>query len=203
MPDNIQNSMDKIEFIIPTYNRTELLFTTVCSIISQTNPNWTIHIVGDNIPEPNLDRLKSFLNFINDDRIKLTNLPERYNDWGHTPRNYGVEHATSEWVIMTGEDNYYCPEFVDQMLQQCNGQHFVYCDMVHNWMNKEYIPIKSKLESNLHDMLSGIDDDKIILSLFLSGSGYFGKDNHVFLPIIIAFFFTLLSSMADVLTVPF
>ena len=144
--------MDKIEFIIPTYNRTELLFTTVCSIISQTNPNWTIHIVGDNIPEPNLDRLKSFLNFINDDRIKLTNLPERYNDWGHTPRNYGVEHATSEWVIMTGEDNYYCPEFVDQMLQQCNGQHFVYCDMVHNWMNKEYIPIKSKLELGFIDI---------------------------------------------------
>jgi hypothetical protein len=108
--------------------------------------------VGDNIPEPNLDRLNSFLNLINDDRIKLTNLPERYNDWGHTPRNYGVEHATSEWVIMTGEDNYYCPEFVDQMLQVCKGQHFVYCDMVHNWMNKEYIPIKSKLELGFIDI---------------------------------------------------
>jgi glycosyltransferase involved in cell wall biosynthesis len=142
----------KIEFIIPTYNRTELLFTIVCSILAQTNHNWTIHIVGDNIPEPNLQRLKSFLNVINDDRIKLTNLPDRYNDWGHTPRNYGVEHATSEWVIMTGEDNYYCPEFVDQMLQQCNGQHFVYCDMVHNWINKEYVPIKAKLELGFIDI---------------------------------------------------
>ena len=108
--------------------------------------------MGDNIPQNNLDRLNSFLNVINDDRIKFTNLPDRYNDWGHTPRNYGVEHATSEWVIMTGEDNYYCPEFVEEMLQQSNGQHFVYCDMVHNWMNKEYIPIKSKLELGFIDI---------------------------------------------------
>lgn len=135
-----------IQFIIPTYNRTELLFTIVCSILSQTNPNWTIHIVGDNIPQTNLDRLKSFLNVINDDRIKFTNLPERYNDWGHTPRNYGMEHSTSEWTIMTGEDNYYCPEFVNEMLKVSDGSHFVYCDMVHNWVNKEYVGINTALQ---------------------------------------------------------
>jgi len=135
-----------IEFIIPTYNRTELLFTIVCSILSQTNQNWTIHIVGDNIPQTNLDRLNSFLNMIDDDRIKFTNLRNRYNDWGHTPRNYGVEHSTSEWVVMTGEDNYYCPEFVDQMLQVSKGQDFVYCNMVHNWINKEYIGINTLLQ---------------------------------------------------------
>ena len=135
-----------IQFIIPTYKRTEHLFTIVSSILSQTNPNWTIHIVGDNIPQPNLDRLKSFLNLINDDRIKFTNLPERYNDWGHTPRNYGLEQSTSEWVIMTGEDNYYVPEFVNEMLQVSEGQDFIYCDMVHNWSNKEYVGINTAVE---------------------------------------------------------
>jgi hypothetical protein len=124
----------------------------VSSILAQTNQNWNIHIVGDNIPEPNLQRLKSFLNVINDDRIKLTNLPDRYNDWGHTPRNIGLGLATSEWVIMTGEDNYYCPEFVDLMLQGSNGQHLVYCNMVHNWVNKEYVPIKTKLELGFIDI---------------------------------------------------
>jgi hypothetical protein len=102
--------------------------------------------VGDNIPQTNLDRLNSFLNMIDDDRIKFTNLRNRYNDWGHTPRNYGVEHSTSEWVVMTGEDNYYCPEFVDQMLQVSKGQDFVYCNMVHNWINKEYIGINTLLQ---------------------------------------------------------
>jgi hypothetical protein len=83
---------------------------------------------------------------INDDRIKFTNLPVRYNDWGHTPRNYGVEHSTSEWVVMTGEDNYYCPEFVNEMLQVSDGKDFVYCNMVHNWSNKEYIGINTLLQ---------------------------------------------------------
>jgi hypothetical protein len=32
------------------------------------------------------------------------------------------------------------------MLKESTNQHFVYCDLLHNWINKEYIPIKSKLE---------------------------------------------------------
>ena len=135
-----------IEFVIPTYNRTEHLFTIVCSLLAQTNPNWKIHIVGDNIPNDNLERLHSFLNLINDDRIKFTNLPDRYNDWGHTPRNYGVEHATEEWMIMTGEDNYYVPTFVDNMLRMGKDKHFVFCLMVHNWTDDNYIPIDCKVE---------------------------------------------------------
>lgn len=135
-----------IEFVIPTYNRTELLFTIVCSILAQTNPNWKIHIVGDDIPQENLDRLNSFLNLIDDDRIKFTNLRNRYNDWGHTPRNYGVEHATEEWTIMTGEDNYYVPTFVENMLNMGKDKHFVFCLMVHNWVDDNYIPIDCKVE---------------------------------------------------------
>lgn len=143
----------KIEFIIPTYERTELLFTMVCSILAQTNPNWTIHIVGDQIPQPNLDRLKSFLNHLKDDRIKLTNLEQRHNDWGHTPRQYGVDNATSEWVVMTGEDNYYTPVFVDEVLKVITPRvHFIYTDMVHNWINKQYYPIKTQVEFGKIDM---------------------------------------------------
>jgi hypothetical protein len=56
-----------------------------------------------------------------------------------------VDKSTEEWVIMTGEDNYYVPEFVNSMLVEGKNQHFVYCDMVHNWINQEYIPIKTKL----------------------------------------------------------
>jgi len=135
-----------IEFIIPTYNRINHLMTIVCSLMAQSNPNWKAHIVGDCISNDNLEKVHSFLNMINDSRIRFTNLPERHNDWGHPPRQYGLDNATEEWVIMTGEDNYYVPEFVDLMLSESEHQHFVYCDLLHNWINKEYIPIKSVLE---------------------------------------------------------
>ena len=135
-----------IEFVIPTYSRTEHLFTIVCSLLSQSNPNWKAHIVGDCVPNDNLERIHSFLNVINDDRIKFTNLPDRYNDWGHTPRNYGLEHSTEEWTIMTGEDNYYVPTFVDNMLKMSKDKHFIFCQMVHNWVDDNYIPINCKVE---------------------------------------------------------
>jgi glycosyltransferase involved in cell wall biosynthesis len=140
-----------IEFIIPTYTRVNHLITIVGSLMAQSNPNWKAHIVADCPPDEIQDAMKTIVEFFNDDRIKLTILPERYNDWGHTPRQYGLDNAKQEWVIMTGEDNYYVPEFVDIMLGESKNQHFVYCNMVHNWINKEYIPIQSQLQ------LGGID----------------------------------------------
>jgi glycosyltransferase involved in cell wall biosynthesis len=136
----------KIEFIIPTYSRINHLVTIIGSLMAQSNPNWTAHVVADCPPDEIQDAMRTIVEFFNDDRIKLTILPERHNDWGHTPRQYGLDNATEEWVVMTGEDNYYVPEFVDIMLKESINQHFVYCDMVHNWINKEYIPILSKLQ---------------------------------------------------------
>jgi glycosyltransferase involved in cell wall biosynthesis len=136
----------KIEFIRPTYARVNHLITIIGSLMAQSNPNWTAHVVADCPPEEIQDAMKTIVEFFNDDRIKLTILPERKNDWGHTPRQYGLDNATEEWVVMTGEDNYYVPHFVDIMLEESKNQHFVYCDMVHNWTNKQYIPILSKLQ---------------------------------------------------------
>jgi glycosyltransferase involved in cell wall biosynthesis len=136
----------KIEFIIPTHSRTDLLMTCISSIVGQTNPNWKIHIVADGPTDEVKEKLSAIAGYYeNESRIRWTILDERHNDWGHTPRNIGLEQATEEWVVMTGEDNYYCPEFVNEMLQVSKEQHFVYCNMVHNWVNKEYVGISTAL----------------------------------------------------------
>ncbi len=141
----------KIEFIIPSYNRPEKLMCTISSIVAQTNPNWKLHIIDDNSPEINkIKKVEEF--FKDDDRIKWTYLNRNYGNWGHHSRQIGMDESTEEWVIMTGDDNYYVPEFVDIMLSESEHQHFVYCDMVHNWINKEYIPIKSKLQLGAIDV---------------------------------------------------
>lgn len=132
----------KIEFVIPTYSRTEHLMCIISSIKAQRTNRWKIHVVADCPPEGTLDKIMEF--YKDDDRIKFTILPERYNDWGHTPRNYGLEHATEDWVVMTGEDNYYTPVFVDNMLDAALGNpnsHFIFCNMIHNWTDFQYIPV--------------------------------------------------------------
>ena len=177
-----------IEFIIPTYSRTNHLFTIVCSLLSQTNPNWKAHIVGDCVRNDTLERIHSFLNMINDDRIRFTNLPVRYNDWGHTPRNYGLKESTEEWTVMTGEDNYYVPTFVDNMLRLGNKQHFVYCSMVHNYVNDNYIFINGELKYGKIDigcyMFKTIMGNKIKLDTTLEQADWkFVVDFHAKYPL--------------------
>lgn len=137
----------KIEFIIPTYNRPNHLKTIVCSLLAQTNENWTAHIVGDCVDNNMLEEIHKFLNHINDGRIRFSNLPVQYNNWGHTPRNYGLENAMEEWVVMTGEDNYYVPTFVDNFLSVVKDDvNFVFCNMVHNWSADNYITVNCGIE---------------------------------------------------------
>jgi glycosyltransferase involved in cell wall biosynthesis len=134
--------MSKIEFIIPTYNRPNQLMTVISSIFSQRDDRWKIHVVADGL----YDGFQKVKDYFNDDRIKFSVLDNPGRDWGHTPRNYGLEHATEDWVVMSGDDNYYMPVFVDHFLDITNkgGVHFVYCDMIHNWVNFEYYYIKSQ-----------------------------------------------------------
>ena len=40
-------------------------------------------------------------------RLNSSKIDGPHNDWGHTARNYGLEHASQDWVVMTGDDNYY------------------------------------------------------------------------------------------------
>ena len=140
-----------IEFIIPTYNRPHHLMCTISSIMAQRSDKWKIHVVADCPPEGSMDKIMEY--FKGDERIKFTILPERFNDWGHTPRNYGLQHATEEWVLMTGEDNYYTPVFVDHFLNAVEpSTHFVYCDMIHNWTNYQYLHIKCKPKLGMIDV---------------------------------------------------
>lgn len=144
----------KIEFIIPTYSRHHHLKALICSLLAQTNPNWVAHIIADHSPLDINEKNIKFLHLINDDRIKFTRLKERHNDWGHTPRNYGIEHAKEDWVIMTGEDNYYVPIFVDEFLKEASNPEnkFIYCDMVHNLNSDAYMPVKTKMELGYIDL---------------------------------------------------
>jgi glycosyltransferase involved in cell wall biosynthesis len=123
--------------------------TCISSIVAQTSDKWSIHVVAD-CPPPEVQlKLAEIATFYEPlkDKIKFSILEKRYNDWGHTPRNYGLQMATEEWVVMTGEDNYYTPVFVSEMLKVATpSTHFVYCDMVHNWTAHQYIPIKCEID---------------------------------------------------------
>ena len=56
-----------------------------------------------------------------------------------------LEMAKEEWVVMSGDDNYYMPLFVEEFLEagKNHGVHFVYCNLIHNWVYNLYIALIS------------------------------------------------------------
>ena len=144
----------KLEFIIPTYERTNHLIALLGSLMAQTNPNWVAHVIADG-PQPEIiTKLNDIIRFFNDQRIKLTVLDKNYGDWGHTPRNIGLDMAEEEWIVMTGEDNYYVPTFVEEFLLAAQNPttQFIYSDMLHNLTNNTYLPIKTKIQMGWIDI---------------------------------------------------
>ena len=124
----------------------------ISSIKAQTNPNWKIHVVAD-CPPSKVELSKVVEYFKDDSRIRFTILSKRSNDWGHTPRNFGLTFSKEEWVVMTGEDNYYTPIFVEEFLKEADKEtNFVFCNMVTNYNNNQYAPMRCRIELGYIDI---------------------------------------------------
>jgi hypothetical protein len=108
----------------------------LASLVAQTNPDWGAHVVIDNHEdEDNVKLVESF----NDPRIRWSKMDKRYNDWGHTPREYGKQKSEAKYIIMTGDDNYYTPNFIQEISVLCNVEvGMVYWDMVHSHYKYAY-----------------------------------------------------------------
>jgi GT2 family glycosyltransferase len=117
----------KVEFIIPTYNRYNELRVILSSIVAQTNNNWCATVIIDD--ETIWDILP-----IEHPQIKYTCTGKRYNDWGHTPREMGKQNSIADYIIMTGDDNYYAPVLVDNIIKIAEeNPALIYWDMIHNY----------------------------------------------------------------------
>ena len=125
-----------VEFIIPTYNRHEPLICMLASLTAQTDADWSAHVVIDDTES---ERISDIVKSFNDPRIYCTFMNKRYNDWGHTLRERGKQMSDAQYIIMTGDDNYYTPNFVAELrTATANSPGFIYWDMVHSHYNYEY-----------------------------------------------------------------
>lgn len=125
-----------VELIIPTYSRPDLLKCMLYSLVSQVNPNWGATVVIDN---PDDNKITDLIKSINDDRIRRIRTDKRYNDWGHTPREIGKQLSSADYIIMTGDDNYYTPNFIQELhIASITKPGVIYWDMVHSHYDYSY-----------------------------------------------------------------
>jgi glycosyltransferase involved in cell wall biosynthesis len=125
-----------VEIIIPTYYRPEKLKCMLASLIAQTDGDWGAHVLIDNPEDEEICRL---VDEFRDPRIRWTKMPQRYNDWGHTPREIGKQQSEADYVIMSGDDNYYIPILVEEIRRASNDRPgMIYWDMVHSHYRYSY-----------------------------------------------------------------
>lgn len=161
-----------IEFIIPTWKRPENLKVILQSLVVQTNPNWLAHVIIDGMTNEYF-QVKNI--YQDENRIRFSHIEGPHNDWGHTGRNYGLDKAIEEWIVMSGDDNYYAPTFVENFLHHAvNQTDFVFCNMVHDMKRDDYQPIPCKIQLGWIDIGNFMSRKSVIGDLRIDPKDYNG-----------------------------
>jgi glycosyltransferase involved in cell wall biosynthesis len=92
--------------VMPHYDQViphDRFIRAVSCIKAQSYPLWELLIYHDG-PVSNHE-LKQFVERLGDKRIKFTATETRFNDWGHSLRQLGIEAARGDYIFNTNSDN--------------------------------------------------------------------------------------------------
>lgn len=91
--------MPKVSVIVPTYNRKEYLSETILSILNQTFQDFELIIVDNFSNYDFFAHIKSFKS------EKIIPLQNRNNGIIAINRNFGIKHATGEYIAFCDDDD--------------------------------------------------------------------------------------------------
>jgi hypothetical protein len=104
----------------------------------QTDSRWNLHIVHDGLaPIEIMQMLGEYQNNGKmDPRINFFCSEKRYQQFGHPNRRQVLNKLSAEkddYVLMTNDDNYYVPKYVEYMLAQASRSiGVISCNTVHS-----------------------------------------------------------------------
>jgi glycosyltransferase involved in cell wall biosynthesis len=122
-----------LSIVCVAYKRPQLLKVLIESLLAQTVQDFELLIMHDG-PDPQISEILETYCLAHPGKIKSYFSEERYNDYGHTLRDIGIQLVSAPLLLLTNDDNYYVPTFVENMLNSIatNDLDIVYCDMVHS-----------------------------------------------------------------------
>lgn len=148
--------MKKIRIIAVTYAHTTELEVFIGSLLLQTCRDWTLEVWHDG--EPPVDVEAIMQRYESDERVVLRWSESRMGLWGHPNRKAGLDGlqcSEGDYILITNADNYYTPNFVEDMLGMCGSDvGIVFCDTIHSHLRWGYH--RSKLREGGLDMGCGI-----------------------------------------------
>ncbi|MBI4268457.1 glycosyltransferase family 2 protein [Candidatus Uhrbacteria bacterium] len=100
--------MTQISIIIPTYQEGRVISKTIQSILAQTFQDFEIIIVDDGSTDDTEDQVRPFF-----DRVRYFKRPHIGNQ---PTRNFGLQEASGEYVIVCDADIHMRPDCLEKML---------------------------------------------------------------------------------------
>jgi GT2 family glycosyltransferase len=145
-----------LHIICTAYQRLLPLRILVTSLQLQTDPRWKLYVIHDG-PAP--DEMVIYMReYEEDKRITFIETPSVNGSFGHPNRDLQLRKLPfnhSDYLLITNDDNYYVPKFVEMMLRVCTSRvGLVFCDTLHSYL--EYRVLQSQLRIDYIDMGSFI-----------------------------------------------
>lgn len=124
----------KIKVICVAYDRPIELGILIGCFQLQTDPNWELYIIYDGpVPRWYKDLIKKHQK---DKRINFYNSEKRTQCFGHPNRRAMLKklrYTEGDYLLMTNDDNYYVPRFIEFMLSVCGDKTgMAYCNTIHS-----------------------------------------------------------------------
>lgn len=99
----------RLSIIVVSYKQPIALQCLLSSLACQVLQNFEVLVYHDG-PDPEtkavVERFEQ-----SSDRFRYHETARRYNDWGHSLRELGIQEAQGEYLLITNGDNYYVPRF--------------------------------------------------------------------------------------------
>lgn len=118
--------MDKVSVIVPVYNTAPYLSRCVDALLGQTYENLEILLVDDGSTDGSAGMIDAYAQ--REPRVRALHQP--CNQGVSAARNRGLDECTGDWVCFCDGDDWYLPEFVENLMAQAekDGTDYVVCD---------------------------------------------------------------------------
>lgn len=109
----MKHEKNMISIIVPVYNASSYLRRCVDSILSQSYADFELLLINDGSTDCSKCICDEYAT--KDVRIRVFH---RANGGVSSARNYGIEHATGEWITFIDSDDWVKPEYLSHLIEE-------------------------------------------------------------------------------------
>jgi len=122
-----------LSIVCVSYQRYQQIPILIHSFLAQTLQNFKLKIYHD-APDAKMEAILARYKAEYPSLIDYQFTGQRYNDYGHSLRDIGIAEADGDYLLITNDDNYYVPRFLEFMFQaiEAGDVDLVLCDMIHS-----------------------------------------------------------------------